>query len=208
MKHLAQVIGAGAMTVIMAVFSLAITANSAYAMSSGSEGTIHLLEEGYISNSEVVDTVIAKVSVQLTDISTSEGWEGYIGGPLKFQPTWQNPQYVKQTRTPGMVSVCGVGNYKVITSHLPGTLGNSYTYQCWGGTGTYTSSSAMGYSLSTGVSLVCPGRYAGQIRTQYYRGGDGWTWSPVRGPYPDNYETGSYCHAFTSLRKYDAIRLS
>ncbi|PLS28884.1 hypothetical protein [Bifidobacterium parmae] len=154
MKHLAKTIGAGAMTIVMAVFGLAISVDSAYAMPSDSRDTIHLLEEGYITNSEVLDAVIATVSTKLTNTSTDEGWEGYIGGSLELQPTWQNPQYTKQTRSPGMVSICGSGNYKVVTSHLPGSLGNSYTYQCWGGTGTYTSSTAMGYSSSTGVSLV------------------------------------------------------
>lgn len=208
-KHLGKVISACITSSAILVAGALVPIGNAQEISADpiSSESVHLIEEGYITNPEIVDAATEGAATTFSNVSTSEGWEGYIG-PMELLPTWQNPLYAKQTRTPGIVSVCGIGNYKVITSHLPGALGNSYTYQCWGGTGTYTSSAAMGYSASTGVSLVCPGRYAGQIRTEYYRGGGGWTWSPVRGPYSDNYEKGPYCHAFTSLRRYNAIRLS
>lgn len=183
---------------------------SAYAEDIDSAGGVYLLEEGTITNPDafnIAADINSRMMPEESPASGNDEWEGYTSGPLEFKPTWQNPKYVRRSRTPGMVSACSSTNYKVVSSSSPGRLGNSYIYQCWGGTGTYRGSSEMGHMGTYGATFVCPGKYSGRIETSYIYGGDGWTWSPWRGPHPNNNEKGSYCYAFTSLRRYRAIQL-
>lgn len=162
---------------------------------------VYKVEEGIVTN---FDTVEHLASGEI------------LAADLQVIPTWQNPLYatVHEMQAGGLLSVaksaCTSSNYRVISSSQPGKLGSSYYYTCWAGTGTYSQTSAMGRYGAAGVSMVCPGNTQGSIEHQYLTDTDNYTWSPTRGPHPNNTpsETSGYCYAFTSLRVYRAVKLS
>lgn len=63
----------------------------------------------------------------------------------------------------------------------------------------------MGRYGNAGVSIICPGNNRGSIEQQYIDDVNNYTWSPYRGPHPNN---SNYCYTFPSLRVYRAIKLN
>lgn len=162
---------------------------------------VHKVEEGIVVNMN--DLLQSDASaVRVDDMQTI--------------PTWQNPAYAAASTTQGAStksvakSVCTSSNYRVVSTLAPDRLGNSYYYTCWAGTGTYSQATPMGQYGSAGVSLLCPGNTRGAILQQTLWDTNNYSWSPTRGPYPNNTADmdSAYCHKFPSLRVYTAVRLS
>lgn len=202
----ACIITAFSMMILMATLPL-IAPQQAHASPASLPENVHLVEEGIVANPEVLEQDITQLNA---DDSDDILWEGYLSGELQLSPTWQNPAYATAVSTYAaggniVKTACTSTNYKVISTTRSGVLGNSYYYTCWAGTGYYYNGAPMGRYGNASVSIICPGNNRGSIEQQYIDDVNNYTWSPYRGPHPNN---SNYCYTFPSLRVYRAIKLN
>lgn len=189
---------------LSSLFVPAASADESSDAQTGSGENVELIETGIVLNPEALVNAGSATSDEPEHVTTTTD-------TLELQPTWQRSNQSARSTSltsralPPFIgpSVCDSTNssYKVI-SKVGGEKGSGYVYDCYMGSGTYTSATAFP-TYGGGVTAVCPGNNKGQI---YYRatwGGD-WFWSRVRGP-----ETsGSTCYYFDALMMYKTVKLN
>lgn len=119
------IITAFSMMILMAALPL-IAPEQAHASPTSIPEGVHLVEEGIVTNPEVLEQDVTPFNATDSDDIL---WEGYTSEELQLSPTWQNPAYAAAISTYAaggniIKTACTSTNYKVISTTRPGVLGN------------------------------------------------------------------------------------